>query len=283
MDRIYAGIISYNPDVDRLRKNIDSISQQVSAVVVFENGSTQQRYIVEEFPSVLFLRADRNIGIAGALNQLLRWGKNNDYEWMISLDQDSVCPDGYVENMQRYLQVSMKIGIVAPVIIDRNIGIVGHRPQRQWEEVRTCITSGAFNSIEAWSAVSGYDESMFIDSVDFEYCYRLRKLGYKVIQIRKAQLLHEIGKSQKRRFLFWKVKVNGHCAFRKYYIARNNVYYPLKHKLWLRFLRGNFRNLWLLITVVLYEDDKSEKEKAIRQGWKDGMNRKTSAMGSITL
>ena len=109
---------------------------------------------------------------------------------------------------------------------------------------------------------------MFIDSVDFEYCYRMRKNGYGVVQVKNVQLLHELGNSHKKKFLFWKIDVTGHSAFRKYYIARNNIYYPLKHGLWLRFLRGNFRNLGLLVIVILYEDNKKEKIKAIFKGWK---------------
>ena len=189
---------------------------------------------------------------------------------MISLDQDSVCPEHFVSNMMPYLAVTDSIGIVAPVIVDRNIGVVGHNPKNGWSEVRTCITSGSYNNIDAWRKVGGYDESMFIDSVDFEYCYRLRKNGYKVIQVSRVQLSHELGESQKRRFLHWQIDVNGHNAFRKYYIARNNVYYPLKHHLWLHFIRGNLRNIWMLIVTSVYEDEKTEKRKEICRGWKDG-------------
>ena len=112
---------------------------------------------------------------------------------------------------------------------------------------------------------------MFIDSVDFEFCYRVRQAGYQVIQVKEVRLLHEIGNCRKRRFLFWKVNVTSHSAFRKYYIARNNVYYPLKHKLWLLFFRGIFRNIGLCFTVLLYEEDKKNKLRAILDGWHDGV------------
>ena len=271
MDRIYAGIVSFNPDIERLKQNINAISAQVEQIVVFDNGSEDQEKVANTFPNVPFIKSNCNIGIAGALNKLIQWGVEKDYEWMISLDQDSICPENFVGNMTPYLSVEEYIGIAAPVIVDRNIGFVGHNPERSWSEVRTCITSGSFNSISAWRDIGGYDESMFIDSVDFEYCYRLRKNGYKVIQVSSVQLSHELGESQKRRFLFWSVDVNGHSAFRKYYIARNNVYYPMKHHLWLHFLRGNLRNLWLLVLVTLYENDKKEKRTAVRRGWRDGV------------
>ena len=272
MKKIYAGIVSFNPNLERLKQNIDAILPQVDQVLVFENGSKDQERIIRYFEDkVIFLCSESNIGIAAALNRLIEWGEKKDYLWMISLDHDSICGEGFVERMEPYLRVTDRIGIAAPIIVDRNIGIIGHNPRNKWAEVRTCITSGSFNNIAAWRIIGGYDETLFIDSVDFEYCFRLRKNGYKIIQVSDVQLLHELGKSTKRRFLFWKVDVQGHSAFRKYYIARNNVYYPLKHHLFLHFARGNLRNIWLLIIVSLYEEDKKEKIKSIRRGWKDGI------------
>ena len=198
---------------------------------------------------------------------------------MLSLDQDSVCNENYVAKMEPYLTVETKLGIVAPVIVDRHIGVVGHNPQSEYAHVNTCITSGAFSNIQAWKSIDKYDESLFIDSVDFEYCYRMRKNGYGVIQVKNVYLLHEIGNSQKKRFLFWKVDVTGHSAFRKYYIARNNIYYPMKHHLWLHFIRGNIRNLQLIMIVMLYEQSKKEKIAAICKGWRDSFGMRINKNG----
>jgi rhamnosyltransferase len=272
MADIYAGIVSYNPDVERLRENIIAIHKQVPAVVIFDNGSKNISFmekLVFEFENVELLRSDSNIGIAAALNRMMQWGNDRHYIWMLSLDQDSVCDESYVSKMKPYLEIEPLLGIVAPVIVDRNVGVVGHNPKSEYCHVNTCITSGAFSKILYWKAIGKYDESMFIDSVDFEYCYRMRKYGYGVIQVKNVRLLHELGNSKKRNFLLWKIDVTGHSAFRKYYIARNNVYYPLKHHLWIRFLRGNLRNISLTLIVLLYEGNKKEKTKAICKGWKD--------------
>ena len=196
MNRIFAGIVSFEPDIERLRCNIDAIAPQVCAVVIFDNGSSNYREIRKSIKNAVLIRSEKNLGIAAALNRLIRWGERKGYKWMISLDQDSVCPTDYVKDMLPLLDLK-RVGIAAPVIIDRSIGVVGHSPKGSYAEVRTCITSGAFNSIAAWCKVSGYDESMFIDSVDFEYCYRLRKHGYRVVQSGKVWLLHEVGNSQK--------------------------------------------------------------------------------------
>ena len=252
MEKIYAGIVTFNPDIERLKENVCAICIQVPEVVIFDNGSSNFADIQEcisVFHNAILIHSDENIGIAAALNRLMQWGSNNNYDWMLSLDQDSVCDASYVNKMKQYLDVEPLLGIVAPVIVDRNVG--------------------AFSKIEYWKQIGEYDESMFIDSVDFEYCYRMRKNGYGVIQVKDVHLLHELGNSVKCRFLFWKIDVTGHSAFRKYYIARNNVYYPKKHHLWIRFIRGNYRNLKMIAIVLLYEDNKKEKIRSILSGWKN--------------
>lgn len=267
---IFAGIVSYNPDIDRLSDNLSAISPQLNEIVIFDNGSEFQSVIrkrIQNYHNVKLISSDKNIGIAAALNRLMEYGEKKNYIWMLTLDQDSVCNCNYITSIQSYLYIKPNIGIVAPVIIDRNIGVIGHNPVKEYACVNTCITSGAVINIKIWKKVGKYDESMFIDSVDFEFCYRVRKNGYKVIQIRDAQLLHEIGQSEHRKFLFWKVTVSGHSAFRKYYIARNNVYYPLKHRLFIHFIRGNWRNLYLLLIITLYENDKQQKIVSVLKGW----------------
>lgn len=277
MLNVYAGIVTYNPELIRLKENISAIQKQVQFVIIFDNGSDnfeKIKKIALKFSNVKVLASQTNVGIAAALNKLMLWGDESGYDWMLSLDQDSVCAENYVSLMVPYLTIEEKVGIVAPVIVDRNIGVVGHNPKSEYAHVNTCITSGAFSNISAWKEIGEYDESMFIDSVDFEYCYRMRKNGYGVIQIKNVHLLHEIGRSEKRRFLLWKVEVKNHSAFRKYYMARNNVYYPLKHRLWLHFLRGNVRNLQMMAIVLIYETNKKKKIEAILRGWKDGFKQR---------
>ncbi len=272
MDKgVYAGIVTYNPKIERLIENINSIYPQVDKVIVYDNGSENIEDIkLLKNSRITILIGKVNRGIAYALNRLMEYGVSNGYKWMLSLDQDSVCDAKYVNNMLIYFGCIEDVGIYAPVIVDRKIGVIGHCPNKKFACVNTCITSGAFVNIEVWKNINGYDEKMFIDSVDFEFCYRVRKAGYKVVQIRDVTLLHELGNSHKEHFLFWRVTVKGHSAFRKYYIARNNIYYPLKHRLWLNIVKGNIRNICLLVLVILYESEKKEKCKSILRGWKDG-------------
>ena len=275
--KISCGIVSFNPDIELLQSNIEAIKNQVEQVFVVDNGSNNTNAVgrlVDKYNSVRLIKNAENRGIAAALNQCCKASFEAGYKWIITLDQDSICPEHCVDGLSQFIDVEKKVGIVAPLIVDREVGVLGHHPNG-YAEVRTCITSGAMTNLAVWSALKGFDEKMFIDSVDFEYCYRVRKAGYKVIQTDQVQLSHSIGNATMCRFLFWKFKNTEHSAFRDYYIAQNNVYYPRKHRLWLHFLRGNIRNLRSILIVSCYEDDKAEKVKAIFDGWRKGLTMRT--------
>lgn len=273
-EHIITGIITYNPNLNILKQNIISIANQCSKIVIVDNASKNitaiKEFVKNYDKKIEIICNSTNRGIAEALNQAMNYGITQEYEWMLSLDQDSVCPDGYIEDMIHYFYVEDNIAIVAPLIIERNVGIVGHNPTNIYAIVRTCITSGAFTKISCWKEVGGYDVKMFIDSVDFEFCYRIRKSGYKVLQTSSVRLEHSLGEGRLVNFLWFKIRDNEHNAFRCFYIAQNNIYYPKKHKLWLHLIRGNFRNLKQLFMVILYEKDKTEKIQAIIRGWKSG-------------
>lgn len=270
---IYAGIVTFNPDIDRLKKNISSIVNQVPLVKIFDNGSKnieEIKQLISNYQTISIIESETNVGIATALNNLMQYGNDNEYKWMLTLDQDSVCNNSYVKTIYPYLNIEERLGIVAPVIVDKNVGVIGHNSNEKYIHVNTCITSGSVVNVESWKQIGEYDEKMFIDSVDFEFCYRMRKYGYGVIQVPEIKLEHELGNTENRKFLFWNIQVNGHSAFRKYYIAKNNIYYPLKHHLYLYVARGCFRNLKLIGIVLLYEGDKKNKINNIFKGWKDG-------------
>lgn len=275
--KISCGIVSFNPDIKLLQSNIESVKDQVDQIILVDNGSDNVdavERLADQYNSVHLIKNAENRGIAAALNQCCKASMVAGYKWIISLDQDSICPEHFVDGLAQFIDVEKRVGIVAPLIVDREVGVIGHHPNG-YAEVRTCITSGAMTNLEVWSALKGFDEKMFIDSVDFEYCYRVRKAGYKVIQTGQVQLSHSIGNATMCRFLFWKFKNTEHSAFRDYYIAQNNVYYPRKHRLWLHFLRGNIRNLRSILIVSCYENDKADKVKAIFDGWHKGLTMRT--------
>lgn len=270
--KVACGIVSYNPNLSLLKRNIEAVRFQAVDIFVIDNGSdniNEVEKILGNYINVHLIKNKRNLGIAAALNQACKIAVEEGFQWILTLDQDSVCSPDFVEGLLKAKNKCLSVGIVAPVIIDRNVGVIGHSTDGI-EKVRTCITSGALTNLKAWKKIGGFDEKMFIDSVDFDFCFRLRKAGYFVYQTNTVTLDHAIGDSKKCRFLFWTFNNLEHSAFRDFYIAQNSIYYPKKNRLWLHFIRGNFRNLKSIFIVLLYEGNKKEKINAICKGWKKG-------------
>jgi len=268
---ISAGIVIFNPDINRLKENISAVIVQCAHVYLVDNGSNnidEVKKLLNQYnhSKVSVLCNMENQGIAKALNQLASEAQKGGFDWILTLDQDSVAPSNIIEEFEKYTN-NLNTGMLCPVICDRNKGVVVEAKDN-YKEIDECITSGSLLNIKAWRKIGGFDESMFIDGVDFDICYRLRKNGYKILCIQSVVLLHELGRIVYHRFIFWKVLVKNHSAFRKFYIARNTVY--LARKEHTNIIKAILQNVKLFLIVVCYEDDKWKKSKKILQGTIDG-------------
>lgn len=276
---ISAGIVLFNPDIARLMENLNSIAKCVSRVYIVDNGSSNQveiRKLLDGYENVQLHVNQKNEGIAKALNQLCENAKAEGYQHLITLDQDSVCPANLVREYQKYASDS-SIGLVCPLIRDRNVEFENQEFMEEATEVDHCITSASMLSLKVWEEANGFDESMYIDGVDFDFGDRVRKRGKKIIRVNKVVLLHEIGHIRERHFLFWKTRVKNHSAFRKYYIARNTVYLARKRRSKWIYIKSYLQVVKQAGMVLLYENDKKQKLNNIWRGMIDGASAKLEA------
>lgn len=267
---VVAGVVTFNPDLDRLHQNLAAALAEVDEVIVIDNASAnilQIEGLVEASPRIHLLRNRTNGGIAKALNQTFTWAAERRTGWVLLLDQDSVASPGMVNFLAA--NAGENVGIVAPAIIDRSDRQPSSREDGP-SAVNYCITSGSLCSVQAWQAVGGYDESMFIDFVDFDFCLRMRQKGYLIVREPAATLLHEIGKiSRHGRFTAYH-----HSAFRSYHMARDMLYYAYKHRSSSQDLKvhtGGLPMTYLVLArkafvIALYEEDRVRRLWSILKG-----------------
>lgn len=270
---ISAGIVLYNPDIDRLKENINAIINQCTHIYLIDNGSDNINNIsdlLEEYNDlkITVIYNQKNMGIASALNQLTEAAKKDNFNWILTLDQDSVSPLNIIKEFKKYINKN-NVGMLCPVICDRNKDKI-IKAEEGYIEVKECITSGSLLNINAWDEIGGFDDNMFIDGVDFDICYRLRQASYRILCVQSVVLLHELGHIEYHRFLFWKVIVKNHSAFRKYYIARNIIYIARKRKSLFLIFKGILQEIKLIGIAILYESDKFNKINRIFAGICDG-------------
>lgn len=235
-------VVTYFPrqaHAERLR----ALAPLVGKIVIVDNGSPDSdiSYVEKIAASVgaKTIRMGRNAGIAAALNAGLAYACGNGYAWLLTLDQDSEPTPSMLADMAAALAAfpeRRRVALVAPLHIDRRLG-PSHR-QRELlaadvpsQTVITTMTSGNLVAVEAAAAVGGWEERLFIDFVDHEFCLRLRRHGWLILEATRAQLLHSLGRMEFHRVFGRPLYVTNHSCARRYYISRNRII------LWRRYWR----------------------------------------------
>lgn len=243
-DSVAAGIVLFNPELTRLMACIENLKQQVSKIYIFDNSS---RAIHINDDSIVYITENKNKGIAYALNRIMERAQKDGFEWVVTMDQDSIVPCGMIDGFKEGIRGHANLGIVCPQVIDkRRIYLVAENNEQE-SYVDFCITSAACTSVEAWEKCGKFDEWLFIDLVDNDFCKRIILNGYKILKLNKWVLDQEFGKivpKSEREQKFWlavsKVLHNQNFAkfsykkfvspLRVYYTNRNIIYVNKKMK-----------------------------------------------------
>jgi rhamnosyltransferase len=274
MIKVAAGIVLYNPDLIRLRENVNSVKHQVDLVILVDNGSINFDDVKSEYEedeTVTIIRNVKNLGIATALNQIIKFCNSKEYEWVLTLDQDSVVSSNLVENYLKYVSYD-SIAILTPKIVDRNDSTSNkiNPIEPDYEYVDKCITSASFINVKICIKLGCFDEIMFIDLVDFEYCIRVRKQKYKILRLNKIFLNHQLGDLRVIYFFRKKIYVTNHSCNRLFYYSRNSIYYLNKHRDYLKKKTIYYNLLKKGVKVLLFEKQKFNKLVAIYNGIFEG-------------
>lgn len=267
-----AGVtVLYNPD-DKVYDNIRSYIDQIDKLFIIDNSDCENPPVTDNFVhmnKVVYVRNDRNLGIARALNIGAIMAREEMFPYLLTMDQDSKATPGMVDALLECFVKSelQPIGIVSPYhLIDFPFPQLNEKPFR---EVLTAWTSGNILNLSAYEKVGPFLDELFIDFVDHEYCLRLNTRGYKVMEVPDAILVHKIGNDIKRHVIFGvTLIVSNHNPTRRYYITRNRLTVTKMYKKrFPEFSRSdNRRFLAELFTIVMFEKDKLKKIAMIGKG-----------------
>jgi rhamnosyltransferase len=217
-----------------IHKCVDSVWNQVGSVVIVDNGSDSDtvRELKElesrERISVIYNR--KNLGIAAALNQGVRFAIEHGYRWVLALDHDSESTPGMVARLlEVYRSAGEDTGIVAANPLDRYSHTLWLDPSqcppgRPVAEIKAALSSGSLIDVRAFERIGFFNEQLFLYYVDCDFCMRLRKAGLRTLLRVDAILVHSEGHRNHRRFLGWRVIHDGYGPDARYYIARNTVF-----------------------------------------------------------
>jgi len=239
---ICAVIVTYAPDLDLLARVVAAVRDQVGHVVVFDNGSpaadVAARLHTLAGEGVSVIASPVNVGLGVALNRACEQARRIGVGHVMLMDQDSVLEAGMVQTLATALAALQQQGPVAavgPQFRDSRSGDlapfirlgfpINHKlygGPGQYVPCDFLITSGSLIPLASLDRVGPMDESLFIDNIDMDWCFRATAAGLGLYGVCDAQMQHSIGEQLRPS----RIKRDGvivHKPFRLYYIMRNRV------------------------------------------------------------
>lgn len=287
-------VILYHPDSDQLAR-LAALRDACDALVVVDNTPRADAAALEAAgrDGYTLIHHGNRGGIAGAYNAGLAhlFALDPKIDAVALFDQDSVVPDAYFPAMCAFGErLAGRAFIAGPRIFDENdgrflpelatngIGVrrleVNMSAAATSQPVRCAflISSGSFVSREAYAALGRFDEALFIDHVDTEYCFRALARNVPLYLVPALVLRHRIGAKVRRRIGPLDISTMNHPWTRRYYSARNAMQIAIQYGP--RFpvaLVPNLLTLWQIVQVIVGEQDKRAKLKGILYGLLDGL------------
>lgn len=279
---VCAVIVTYHPDKATL-ETISDVLAQVRTLVVVDNGSDANEVhalrAARQNQRFHLIENRQNLGIAEALNQGVRWAKNEGYSWVILFDQDSKITGGFIRHMFAAWESHPereRVGSIHPRYADPDTGIEVSIPRAIDDSLVLPMTSGSLMPLWIFDTLGWFASEYFIDLVDWEYCFRIRAAGFLVVDAKHAILLHAAGLPSKTTVLGRTFQASHHNAIRRYYISRNCIAFYRKYFFifpgWI--LKCVYKQLRDMIVCSIAEKDRRRKFRNFLLGTWDGLTGK---------
>ncbi len=274
MSKIAGVVIVYYPDFQKLLFNIGTFVDEIEQLFIVFNSPVSDEnvnFLNSRHSNIQIVINNENIGIAAALNQTAQMASDLGYDWLLTMDQDSSFKS------DQFFKAFGKSN-------DKNIAIFSPNPEKSGttkventiatEEVLCAITSGNLLNLGIWKNIGGFEEKLFIDEVDNDYCLKAVSNGFKILRFNNIPLIHELGKNKEISFLFRKYTIITHPPVRAYYIFRNNLYMFSRYKnQFPKYIRS--REIMLLkvfIKILLFSSERMQNFEYMFNGFKDYFN-----------
>jgi len=270
-------VVLYNPGKENINY-IKTYLPWLDYLLIFDNSSNDNRILCSELLSsnnTFYVWEQENKGVAYALNYGLNFATQNNSNWLLTMDQDSYF-NSY--DFQRMLDNLNSINAEHTAIISP----IHHRnyltrPQKRHKHV--VMTSGNLVNVNLANKIGKFEEKLFIDSVDTEFCLKLQSHGYKIERINSIILNHTLGSKKNIDCLLFKVSTTNHSSIRRYYMTRNRFYVWKKYnKQFPTYVRlEKILTLKEFIKMLFFEKNKWAKLKMSFKGYIDFRKNKWGA------
>ncbi len=285
MKRIGAIVVFYQPTPSLTKEVLEHISSQVEEICIVDNSPEPQGVIDTTLPNLHYIALKENRGIAAAQNIGIEYFKERGFDYIIFCDQDTIMPSDTVAKLldtSLYLEnKNYRVGSVCAVAIEShtgkpytyNIAFIKDVPNNDGRHIMQVIhtmSSMSLVKLELFEDVGGMDESLFIDGVDSEWCWRgAQKAGLSFFYDKDIVVNHQLGSITN--------SVGNHTLhiatpFRIYYQYRNYIWFLRRDYIPPRWMRINGVKYFVKIFYyTIFCNNRRLYLKNIFRGIRDGI------------
>lgn len=259
-------VVLYNPTEEEIR-NVNSYLNKVDYAVIFDNSKENHSDLVSEYlnnsNNYEYITQNKNLGLCKALNLGIQILKKQGCKWAFVTDADSRIDECIFEVYNKAIRDfrnEINIALFSPVhIYDRSKNV----PFDGYRAIKFSMTSGWLLDIDIFLKQNGFFEDLFVDGLDFDYCFKSIKNGYKIIECGQAIVYHH--PADTREFLGLKYGIAS--PFRYYMQFRSLSWMILRYK---SFSMIKFF-LWKCFKIIFLFSNKTKYCSAIFKGTFDGL------------
>jgi GT2 family glycosyltransferase len=201
-------------------------------LIIVDNASTDDtlRMLQDEFPAAMIIRNDKNEGFTHPINQALSQSKGR---YMLVLNPDTIVMPGAINKLVNYMDDHPEVGICGPKVLNRDgslqkackrgvsrpwaafsyfLGLSSIFPHSKFfgGYLLNYLDEDAIHEVDGVSGscmlirrqvvedIGMLDERYFAYQEDADYCFQVKKAGWKVVYLPSAQIIHFGGQGGSR-------------------------------------------------------------------------------------
>ncbi|MGL4759167.1 MAG: glycosyltransferase [Patescibacteria group bacterium] len=228
---VLAVVVFYHPTIDQV-KNIYNTLKQVNNIYIFWNEfqeKDKEYLFLLDNPNITIQIFNENLGIAKGFNEGIDHMKTNDFDYLLTLDQDSIITENMVRNLLLVFEQTKlsetKTGIVFPVTQNILTGKKHIRCQNNEEFSLNydSYSSGCLIKSEVFKKGLKMDEKLFIYHVDSDFNLKVKHFNFASYESKNAILLHNEGQMSQVKLFGKKFGILNHSLIAHYYLSRNEI------------------------------------------------------------
>lgn len=241
---VAAIVVGYFPEYKIIVNLLKSLSLQVDHLILVDNGGSREAYdfAQSEDLAIQYIGFEKNKGLGHALNMGFERAVSLGAKYVATFDQDSAPVAELIANLKdvhrKFEEQGVNCAAVGPVFFDRREAakvyfpfyleesgrIVSRMPDScadNYVETDALITSGMLVRTDVWTGGVHYDDGLFVDYTDTEWCFRARAKGYKLFGCLRIEMGHAPSDAPPARI--FGLSFFRYSPLRRYYYFRNTV------------------------------------------------------------